>query len=82
MKPVYGARGNGSAEQIGSAPLLALPEGYFLLTAVDVVDWNEETTLYIGHGGMIALDLDAFVTVAPNNDRNADHVDLCNKVAS
>lgn len=76
VKPIYGETKEGDPEHIGSALLLALPEGHFLLTAAHVIDWNKTTTLYIGADDFEPLQFEALVSAAPNDDRSADHADF------
>ena len=76
VRPIYGVTCRGDPEHIGSALLLSLPEGRFLLTAAHVIDWNESTTLYLGADSFASLYLEALVTAAPGGDREKDHADF------
>ena len=61
VKPIYGSTGSGEPEHIGTALLLQLPEGHFLLTAAHVIDWNAKTTLYLGEARFEKLEFEAFL---------------------
>lgn len=76
VKPIYGVTDKGAPEHIGSALLLALPEGKFILTAAHVIDWHATTTLYLGAGTFLPLQLEAYVTAAPDGVRKDDHIDF------
>jgi hypothetical protein len=76
VKPIYGVTDKGDPEHIGSALLLNLREGRFLLTAAHVIDWNKTTTLYLGANDFAPLQFEVFVTAAPGGDRRADHADF------
>lgn len=76
VKPIYGATETGRPDHIGSALLLDLTEGRFLATAAHVIDWNQQTSLYLGAEDFALLQFEALVTTAPNGDRNKDHADF------
>jgi hypothetical protein len=76
VKPIYGSTGSGEPEHIGTALLLQLREGHFLLTAAHVIDWNDKTTLYLGEAGFEKLEGEAFISLAPKGDRNLDRADF------
>lgn len=76
VRPIYGATDQGEPSHIGSALLLDLPEGQYLLTAAHVIDWNRETTLYIGADRFAQLEFDALATTSPEGDRRKDHADF------
>ena len=76
VRPIYGVTERGDPDHIGTALLLDLPEGHFLLTAAHVIDWNAKTTLYLGADDFAQLEFEALVTVPPGGDRNQDHGDF------
>ncbi|RVH60095.1 hypothetical protein CN213_06210 [Sinorhizobium meliloti] len=76
VKPIYGATERGAPDHIGTALLLELPEGRFLLTAAHVIDHNCDTSLYLGAGGFAILQFEALVTAAPDGKRASDHADF------
>lgn len=77
VKPIYGATEGGDPDHIGSAILLEISEGHFLLTAAHVLDWHESTTLYLGADKTFEpLQFEALVSAAPDGDRNKDHFDF------
>jgi len=76
VRPIYGVTDRGDPDHIGSAVLLDLPEGRFLLTAAHVIDWNASTTLYLGADSFAPLQFEALVTAAPSGDRDKDHADF------
>lgn len=76
IRPVYGADEGARPIHIGTALLLDLAEGPHILTAAHVVDWAEQTTLYLGLHTMLELAGTFHVTGAPGDDREADVVDV------
>lgn len=76
VRPIYGVTDKGDPNHIGSAVLLHLEEGHFLLTAAHVLDENAQTSLYLGADDFVLLQLDAITTVAPDRDRNKDFADF------
>lgn len=76
VRPIYGATDKGAPDHIGTALLLNLPEGRFLLTAAHVIDHNTNTTLYLGADDFVPLQFEALATAAPDGDRSKDHVDF------
>ena len=76
VKPIYGVTSRGYPDQIGSALLLELDGGRFLLTAAHVIDWNAPTTLYLGADNFALLQFEALATAAPGGDRGNDHADF------
>ena len=76
VMPIYGVTDKGDPDHIGSAVLLDLLEGKFLLTAAHVLDWNRTTSLYLGGDEFILLKFEALITVAPDGDRDRDHADF------
>ncbi|MCR9073679.1 MAG: hypothetical protein NXI18_18495 [Alphaproteobacteria bacterium] len=76
VRPIYGVTDRGDPNHIGSALLLELPEGHFMLTAAHVIDWSAETSLYLGADEFVLLQFEAFITVPPNGKREEDHVDF------
>ena len=74
--PIYGADEEGLLEHIGSALLLDLPEGHFLLTAAHIMDWNTKTTLYLGRRNALQLQFEVLSTKAPNGNREQDNFDF------
>ncbi|RJT42311.1 hypothetical protein D3227_00020 [Mesorhizobium waimense] len=66
VRPIYGVTDKGTPDQIGTALLLELPEGRFLLTAAHVIDANSETSLYLGADQFKLLQFEALVTTAPD----------------
>ncbi|WSG98802.1 hypothetical protein U8P76_30685 (plasmid) [Rhizobium johnstonii] len=76
VKPIYGATDRGIPDHIGTALLLELPEGRFLLTAAHVLDHNNETSLYLGADGFALLQFEALVSAAPDGKRSSDHADF------
>ena len=76
VRPIYGATGKGDPDHIGSAVLLHLEEGHFLLTAAHVLDENAHTSLYLGADDFVLLQFKAIITKAPDRDRNKDFADF------
>ena len=76
VRPIYGVKGQGTPDHIGSSILLHLDEGHFLLTAAHVLDHNQSTSLYLGGDDFILLQFEALATAAPDGDRGKDHVDF------
>lgn len=76
VMPIYGVTDKGDPDHIGSAVLLDLREGKFLLTAAHVLDWNGKTSLYLGADEFVLLEFEALITVAPDGDRDKDHADF------
>lgn len=76
VKPIYGVTDKGDPVHIGSALLLDLAEGRFMLTAAHVIDWNQKTSLYLGGDDFASLQFEALITVAPNGNRDEDHSDF------
>ncbi|MEQ8299530.1 MAG: hypothetical protein RH945_03210 [Hyphomonas sp.] len=76
VKPIYGVTDKGDPEHIGTALLLKLPEGHFLLTAAHIIDWNASTTLHIGANDFLPMEFEAFITAAPMGEREEDHADF------
>ncbi len=76
VRPIYGVTEKGDPEHVGSALLLDLREGRFLLTAAHVIDWNKKTTLFLGADDFAPLQFEGFATAAPGGDRRADHADF------
>jgi hypothetical protein len=77
--PVYGATINNQPEHLGSAILMELSEGRFVLTAAHVLDHGDTATLYLGApsaGKLVAIVADAHVTVAPGDNRHEDRADF------
>lgn len=74
--PVYGSTPNGYPEYIGSCIALRLDGDPYLLTAAHVLDWNEDTSLYVGHEELRLISMEFSVTAKPNGDRNADRFDF------
>lgn len=74
--PIYGADEGGIPDHIGTAILVHLPEGHFLVTAAHVIDHNVETSLYLGADHRTILQFDAIATVPPNGNRSEDHADF------
>lgn len=76
VRPIYGATDRGAPVHIGTALLLELPEGRFLLTAAHVIDHNRHTSLYVGADVFSILQFEALVTAAPHGNRASDHADF------
>ncbi|TPL47996.1 hypothetical protein FJ942_26355 [Mesorhizobium sp. B2-4-2] len=76
VKPIYGVSDGGDPFHIGSALLLDLPEGHYLLTAAHVIDWSKSTTLFLGADHFAPLQFEALVTTPPSGDRRKDHADF------
>lgn len=77
--PIYGATSTSQPEHLGSAILMELSEGRFVLTAAHVLDHGDNTTLYLGAssaGKLVAIVADAHVTVAPGDNRDEDRADF------
>lgn len=66
----------GDPFHIGSALLLNLSEGKFLLTAAHIIDWSKTTSLYLGATNFAPLQFKALVSAAPNGQRSGDHADF------
>jgi hypothetical protein len=76
VRPIYGVTLDGRPEQLGSAILLRLPEGHFMVTAAHNLDWNTNTSIYLGVRKAELLDLTATATVAPYGNRDDDVFDF------
>lgn len=76
VRPIYGATDDGRPDHLGSAVLLRLAEGPFMMTAAHNLDWNKTTSLYLGVGKAELLELDATVTVVPDSGRDDDVYDF------
>ncbi|CAH2407918.1 hypothetical protein [Mesorhizobium escarrei] len=76
VKPISGVTNKGAPDHIGTAMLLELPEGRFLLTAAHVIDANSETSLYLGADRFKLLQFEALVSAAPDGKRARDHADF------
>ncbi|MER8438315.1 serine protease [Mesorhizobium sp. M1312] len=76
VRPIYGVTDKGAPDHIGTALLLELPEGHFLLTAAHVVDHNQGTSLYLGADKFALLQFEALVTTSPDGNRGSDHADF------
>jgi hypothetical protein len=74
--PIYGSTLNGNPEHIGSCIALRLDEDPYLLTAAHVLDWNKDTSLYVGHDELRLISMEFSATARPNGDRNADRFDF------
>jgi hypothetical protein len=76
--PIYGASENGCVKHIGSSILLHVQGCHYFVTAAHVIDWKNDTTLYLGcpcHR-LKPLQLELLVTVAPNGKRDNDRFDF------
>jgi len=76
IRPIYGADDRGRPLHIGTALLLDLKEGPHILTAAHVIDWCEETTLYLGLHTQVELPSPFLTTEPPDGDRSKDVVDV------
>lgn len=76
IRPIYGADESARPVHIGTALLLDLEEGPHILTAAHVIDWCEETTLYLGLHTQVELPSPFLMTDAPDGDRSKDVVDV------
>lgn len=55
VQPIYGADQEGLPFQIGSAIFIKIENLHFLVTAAHVLEWNKETSLYVGTGSKLSL---------------------------
>ena len=76
IRPIYGADEAMRPMHIGTALLLDLAEGPHILTAAHVVDWADQTTLYLVLRTTIEVPRTFLTTAAPGGDRLADTVDV------
>jgi len=76
VRPIYGVAEDRRPNHLGSAILLRLREGPFLLTAAHNLDWNASTSLYLGIDTTEPLTVDAFISVPPGGNRANDTVDF------
>lgn len=76
VRPIYRTTERGVPDHIGTALLLELSEGKFLLTAAHVLDHNSETSLYLGADAFAMLQFEALVSVAADGKRSSDHADF------
>lgn len=74
--PIYGSTQGGLPEHIGSCIALSLNGSPHLLTAAHVLDWNEETSLYVGHENLHLLKMEFHATAKPNGHRREDRLDF------
>lgn len=76
VRPIWMADANGRPTHVGSSVLVEIGTAHFILTAAHVADFAKVATLYIGVEGLQALSQTFEVTVAPDDDRDADVVDF------
>jgi hypothetical protein len=76
IRPIYGADEATRPMHIGTALLLDLAEGPHILTAAHVIDWADQTTLYLGIHTTVEVPRTFLTTAAPGGDRLADVVDV------
>lgn len=74
--PIYGSTRGGYPEHIGSCIALSLDGRPHLLTAAHVLDWNEETSLYVGHENLHLLTMEFRATAKQNGNRLEDRLDF------
>lgn len=76
VRPIYGVTPRGDPDHIGSAVLVELYGRKCLVSAAHLVDQSAYTSLYLGADGFELLELEVWVTPAPEGDRDADHLDF------
>lgn len=76
IRPIYGATKDGRPEHLGSAILLRLSEGPFMLTAAHNLDWNATTSLYLGVRKAEKLELTATLSSKFDGSRDGDVYDF------
>lgn len=77
VRPVYGLTHSDTPMAVGTSFLFQVDGRKFLITAAHVIDWNQQTTLYVA--GLATLEQitgDAGVTKAPVTGRTGDKYDF------
>jgi hypothetical protein len=75
--PIYGADDRGKPYLIGSSLLLKVHDRSFLVTAAHVLDWNQETSIYVaGRLKPVRIEGESYRTSPPATGRNDDLMDF------
>lgn len=77
VRPIYGLTPSDTAMAVGTSFLFQVDGRRFLVTAAHVIDWNQQTTLYVaGVGTLEQITGVAGVTKAPATGRSGDKYDF------
>lgn len=77
VRAIYGSTENGKPEHIGSCVAVIIKNENYLITAAHVVDHNEKISLYVsGEKKLVLIETTAFLTTAPNDNRDDDIIDF------
>lgn len=77
VRPVYGATENGEPFHIASCVLIEIGSLHFFMSAAHVIDWNENTTLYIGgKDDLVQIEGECYRTTIESGQRNSDKYDI------
>lgn len=76
VRPIYGATAEGRPEHIGSSILVDASGTKLIITAAHVIDWNDQSSLYVGLAATELLDAEFIMSVAPNDNRDSDAIDF------
>lgn len=74
--PIYGSTENGVPDHIGTCIALEVNSQKVLLTAAHVIDQNENTSLYVGVGSLMPLEMEFFSSAKQSDDRSDDYYDF------
>lgn len=76
VRPIYGATAEGRPEHIGSSILIDASGTKLIVTAAHVIDWNSQSSLYVGLAATELLEAEFMMSVAPNDHRDSDAIDF------
>jgi hypothetical protein len=77
VRAIYGSTEHGRPVHIGSSVAIIYKEEKYLITAAHVLDENKLTTLYVsGESHLTLIEATAFVTSAPEGNRDDDIIDF------
>lgn len=76
VRPIYGATAEGRPEHIGSSILIDASGTKLIITAAHVIDWNDQSSLYVGLAATELLEAEFMTSMAPNDNRDDDAIDF------
>jgi len=77
VRPIYGASEQSEPFHIGSCVLFKVAEYHFLITAAHVIDWSQNTTLYIGgHKSLVPINGECHRTSPVGGNQANDKLDI------
>lgn len=76
VRPIYGAKEDGRPEHIGSSILIDASGTKLIITAAHVIDWSDQSSLYVGLTATELLEAEFMMSVAQNDNRDGDTVDF------